>query len=196
MNASSYEVEVKIPISDKATIESILLSLGAKKTNTEIQTDVYFNHPSRSFEYTDEALRIRSRESTDDSEQNASIPTQKREMTYKGPKVDTTTKTRLELSLGISDEGDAEAILEQLGFRKVASVKKHRSFFLLNDTVISIDDVEHVGLFLELELVVESEEMIASAREVIFKQIEKLGLKSKDSIRESYLELLLRKEYS
>ena len=90
----------------------------------------------------------------------------------------------------------ADAILEQLGFQNVATVRKHRSFFLLEDTVISIDDVENVGLFLEFERVVESEDMIASAREVIFKQIERLNLNPNDSIRDSYLELYLRKEYS
>ncbi|MHA1905969.1 MAG: class IV adenylate cyclase [Candidatus Thorarchaeota archaeon] len=195
MNTSSYEVEVKLPIFNQESIESALLELGSKKTNTEIQTDVYFNHPSRSFEHTDEALRIRSRSEITELEESSSIPSQKTEMTYKGPKIDTTTKTRLELSLGISDVAIAETILEQLGFQNVATLKKRRSFYLLGDTVVSIDDVEHVGLFIELERVVESEDLIPSAREVIFEQIEKLGLNPKDSIRESYLELYLRKEH-
>ena len=195
MNAISYEVEMKIPIPDEESIESVLLKLGAKKTNIETQTDVYFDHPCRSFEQTDEALRIRSRGKITKYEESPSIPDQKTEMTYKGPKLDSTTKTRLEISLGIADIASAKTILDQLGFRNVATIRKQRSFFLLEDTVISIDSVEHVGLFLELERVVESEELIPSARELIFGQLEKLGLDSKDSIRESYLELFLRKEH-
>ena len=195
MNAISYEVEMKIPIPDEESIESVLLKLGAKKTNIETQTDVYFDHPCRSFEQTDEALRIRSRGKITKYEESPSIPDQKTEMTYKGPKLDSTTKTRLEISLGIADIASAKTILVQLGFRNVATIRKQRSFFLLEDTVISIDSVEHVGLFLELERVVESEEQIPSARELIFDQLEKLGLDSKDSIRESYLELFLRKEH-
>ena len=195
MNAISYEVEMKIPIPDEESIESVLLKLGAKKTNIETQTDVYFDHPCRSFEQTDEALRIRSRGKITKYEESPSIPDQKTEMTYKGPKLDSTTKTRLEISLGIADIASAKTILVQLGFRNVATIRKQRSFFLLEDTVISIDSVEHVGLFLELERVVESEELIPSARELIFGQLEKLGLDSKDSIRESYLELFLRKEH-
>ena len=195
MNAMSYEVEVKIPIPDEKSIESVLLKLGAKKTNIETQTDVYFDHPCRSFEETDEALRIRSRGKITKFEESPSISDQKTEMTYKGPKLDSTTKTRLEISLGIADIASAKTILDQLGFRNVATIRKQRSFFLLEDTVISIDSVEHVGLFLELERVVESEELIHSARELIFGQLEKLGLDSKDSIRESYLELFLRKEH-
>ena len=195
MNAISYEVEMKIPIPDEESIESVLLKLGAKKTNIETQTDVYFDHPCRSFEQTDEALRIRSRGKITKYEESPSIPDQKTEMTYKGPKLDSTTKTRLEISLGIADIASAKTILDQLGFRNVATIRKQRSFFLLEDTVISIDSVEHVGLFLELERVVESEELIPSARELIFGQLEKLGLDSKDSIRESYLEIFLRKEH-
>ena len=136
MNAMSYEVEVKIPIPDEKSIESVLLKLGAKKTNIETQTDVYFDHPCRSFEETDEALRIRSRGKITKFEESPSISDQKTEMTYKGPKLDSTTKTRLEISLGIADIASAKTILDQLGFRNVATIRKQRSFFLLEDTIL------------------------------------------------------------
>ncbi|MDF1538264.1 MAG: class IV adenylate cyclase [Candidatus Thorarchaeota archaeon] len=196
MNSEKYEVEVKIAVHDPLIIETSLIKLGAKKTKIESQTDAYFNHPSRDFEVTDEALRIRLIEGIPLEADSASAPVQETEVTYKGPKIDSTTKTRLELSLGIDDIDTATAILEQLGFRSVAKIRKRRSFFLFDDTVISIDDVEHVGTFLELERVVDSMELIPSARALIFSQLEKLGIMQSESIRNSYLELFLRKLHS
>ncbi len=196
MNSQSYEVEVKIAVQDSLTIEASLIKLGAKKTKTESQVDVYFSHPCRDFAKTDEAVRIRHIEGVPLEVGSASTPVQKTEVTYKGPKIDTTTKTRLELSLGIDDITTATAILEQLGFRSVAHIRKRRSFFLLDETVISIDDVEHVGMFLELERVVDSMELVSPARDFIFSQLKKLGIEQSESIRESYLEIYLRKMHS
>jgi len=193
MNALKFEVEVKISISNAEAIESALLALGAKETNVEIQTDIYFDHPCRSFAETDEAVRIRSIGDIRELRESINIPPHKTEMTYKGPKIDSTTKTRLELSLGIDDIETAKTMLVELGFRRVASIRKHRSFFLLQDTTISIDEVEDIGTFLEFERVVASEEMIPPARDLIFSQLQELGIGQNELIRDSYLELYLRK---
>ncbi len=195
MTVTDYEVEVKLPIKTEEAIIEALHKLGAVKTNTETQIDVYFDHPCRSFQETDEALRIRSREVVIKHEDHPSIPPQKTEMTYKGPKIDKSTKTRLEISLVIDNISSAKTILEELGFRNVATVEKMRSFFTYEDIVLSIDSVVQVGLFLELEKVVDSEDQIPAVKEEIFTIIEKLGLNPKDSIRESYLELFLRKQH-
>ena len=75
-----------------------------------VQRDRYFNHPSRDFAQTDEALRIR---------------TQGREtrITYKGPIVDSQTKTRREIEIPVgAHDGDDEKlaqVLVLLGFREV-----------------------------------------------------------------------------
>jgi adenylate cyclase class 2 len=115
-------------------------------------------------------------------------------MTYKGPKVDPLSKTRLELSVGLDDSREAGLILTQLGFKAVAEVTKIRSFYAIRDITVSIDDVTDVGLFLELERIVEDENQIESARNDIFEVVRELGLNPDDSIRTSYLELYLEKK--
>ena len=71
-----------------------------------IEVDRYFNHPARDFAETDEALRIRR------------IGPVNR-ITYKGPRVDTVTKTRQELELplveGEKSAADWITLLEKLG---------------------------------------------------------------------------------
>ncbi|MFW9953772.1 MAG: class IV adenylate cyclase [Candidatus Thorarchaeota archaeon] len=190
-----YEVEVKIPLVNVKNIETALLKLGATKTNTETHVDVYFNHPSRNFGETDEALRIRNRSNivvyTDSSSNLGSIS----EITYKGPKVDKTTKTRIEIAFGIDSYESASSLLTYLGFQEAATVTKNRTFFQFGNITLSIDDVESVGTFLELEQIVTSKDLIPAAREAIFALLEDLGLRRKDSIRESYLELILRKKH-
>ena len=81
-----YEVEQKFPVDDLATIAARLDMLGASVSKPKTEEDLYFAHPSRDFAETDEALRIRRKG-------DATF------ITYKGPKVDTTTKTRRELEL-------------------------------------------------------------------------------------------------
>ncbi len=112
-----YEIEQKFAIADRTALEERLRSLGAKELGQVEQADQYFNHPARDFAQTDEALRIRR-------VGRASF------VTYKGPKLDQTTKSRRELELPLgSDETTAAQFAEMLvalGFRPVAEVRKSR----------------------------------------------------------------------
>lgn len=183
-----FEVEIKIPVEDLVSIEKKIESLGATRLNQEIQLDEYFAHPCRSFSDTDEALRLRARKSLTGEEISA-------EMTYKGPKIDPLTKTRVEISIIIPDYEMQSAMLRHLGFISVATVTKQRTFYSFEGTTISLDDVENVGTFIELERVVDSPSEIGPSREVIFDIVRRLDLRPEKSIRKSYLELYLERSY-
>lgn len=190
---SIFEVEVKLPLHDVKAIESVLTDLGAKRTNSEKQIDVYLDHPCKSFGETDEALRLRTRKNiVVDSSDAHDIPDTEIEMTYKGPKIDATTKTRIELSVGVDNLEVAKALLLNLGFKDVATITKNRIFYIHKGITVSIDDIQDIGTYLELERVVNSEELIHDARKEIFQLIESMGLNPNDSIRESYLEIYLK----
>ena len=188
----SIEVEVKMPIENRKSVEEALHRIGAQRLNSETQVDVYFDHPVRAFQKTDEALRLRSRHpDVEGSERNNAIPAPY-ELTYKGPKLEARSKSRVELSVHISNIDSARSILESLGFKHVATISKRRVFYTADSITISVDDVEDVGLFLELERVVTSSHDMSPALDLIFNLIERLGLDSNDSIRTSYLELFLQ----
>ena len=91
-----YEVEQKFPVGDMASLESKLVELGAVISDPQQEKDLYYAHPARDFRTTDEALRIRR-------VGHASY------ITYKGPKVDQTTKTRREIELPLSAALSTEA---------------------------------------------------------------------------------------
>ena len=92
-----YEVELKFALPDPAAVRGELLSLGAVPHSIQTEVDTYLQHPVRSFEQTDEALRVRR--------------TGPRVfLTYKGPKIDPTTKTRTEIELEIPTAPPASPI--------------------------------------------------------------------------------------
>ncbi|OLS31199.1 MAG: hypothetical protein ThorAB25_04600 [Candidatus Thorarchaeota archaeon AB_25] len=185
----SFEVEIKVPIESSEEMKQKLLDFGASQLNSEVQVDMYFDHPCRSFQETDEAVRVRTRKPLDEAELELShAPI---ELTYKGPKIDLKTKTRLEYSVNINDATAITAILEHLGFKSVATVSKKRTFFNLREITISIDDVEHVGLFLEMESIAHEKSEIESAKRIIFDLLDELGIDQEQSVRASYLELYL-----
>jgi adenylate cyclase, class 2 len=176
------EVEQKFRIDDPDELIEACRRRGAEFGPPKTQIDTYYAHPQRDFASTDEALRIRRVE-------DASY------VTYKGPKLDRTTKTRHEIEValaGANEADDMAMLLEALGFRPVANVRKRRRKLSLAwqgcDVEISLDDVEGVGTFAELEVVTD-EAQRPRATECLRSLAAELGLRADE--RRSYLELLL-----
>jgi adenylate cyclase class 2 len=181
------EVEMKFPIVDQAALEGRLQALGARFNLSRVETDRYFNAPDRDFAVTDEALRIRQIE-------ELSV------LTYKGPKLDATTKTRteIEVPLEVGGGGAAEnmvGILKHLGYREVAVVRKARTLFHVAyqsfDVEICLDRVEDVGSYAEIEIQA-TPNQLDTARAAVLSLARELELQ--DSERRSYLELLLARK--
>jgi adenylate cyclase class 2 len=181
------EVELKVPLESPDQIRQQLKRLDALELNSEIQHDDYFDHPCRSFATSDEALRVRTRESISGIEANFAV----QELTYKGPKLDAVSKTRVELSTDLTETTNILAMLDHLGFTHVARITKRRTFYRLDKVIVSLDDVDDLGWFLELEVIVDSKDDVTSTLDQLFSIIQELGIDPKSSIRESYLELYL-----
>lgn len=172
------EVEVKVK-ADHEKVRPLLKKMGAEKVKTEIQSDTYFAAPHRDFAKTDEALRIRSLDSQ-------SV------MTYKGPKLDKVSKTREEFETPV-DEAVFTKILHALGFTEAGIVRKSREIFEAGEISVSLDSVESLGEFLEVEIMAENEKELETARQKLFEFLKQFGFGEKDSIRVSYLEMVLEK---
>jgi adenylate cyclase class 2 len=190
-----YEVEQKYPLSDGSTVEAALVRLGATWHGTAEQVDRYFNHPSRDFAVTDEALRLRR---TDDT----------LAITWKGPRLDATAKTRREIELPLVEAAVPAAalveaavpasldrwteLLEALGFRQVREVAKRRRLATVAwqgmAIEVAIDQVAGLGDFVELELLADAPGIAAAAARVESLARE-LGCTNPE--RRSYLEMLL-----
>ena len=170
------EVEVKAKINSFEEMKKKLETLGAEKTKTEFQEDIYFASPIVDFAKTDEALRIRT------TDNNTFI-------TYKGPKLNDEAKTRKEVEMTIESSEKAKDIFEEIGFRKVRTVRKNRQYYRYENFEISLDDVEGLSPYMEIEIEVSEGEDYSEAQNKIFELFEKLGI-TDGFERTSYMELL------
>ncbi len=188
-----YEVEQKFRVGDVAAIEEKLVKLAARFREPVEQVDRYFSHPCRDFARTDEALRIR-RVGDDVA------------VTWKGPRIDSATKTRREMELGLAAAaplpggprgGQATLdrwteLLEALGFRRVRDVAKRRRTARVpwqgTEVEVALDSVVGLGEFVELELQASQGE-VPQAIACLESLARALGCEGTE--RRSYLELLI-----
>ena len=174
------EDEVKAKIDNFEDIEKELKKIGARKSKKEFQKDIYFNSPVADFAKSDEALRIRiTRENNNE----------KIFITYKGPKIDKNSKTRKEIEMKIEDGEKCSEIFEALGFKKVRNVIKTRQYYNYENFEISLDDVEGLDPYMEIEIALKDNQDYNEAQNSIFELFKKLGINDGFE-RTSYLELL------
>ncbi len=182
-----FEVEQKFPITgDPLDLLERMTAVGAIPAETVFQQDLYFNHPSRDFAVTDEALRIRTI-----GKQNY--------VTYKGPKLDPRVKTRQEIELPLGDGAEISdqfgQMLVQLGFRAVRPVRKERTLWRLRwedrDWELAWDDVEGLGTFLEIETITPDQADLPPLQDLLLRLARLLRLQKSE--RKSYLEMMLEK---
>jgi adenylate cyclase class 2 len=170
------EVELKVKIPSLDNVRAALVSRHATFLGRVHEHDIYYNAPHRDFGVTDEAVRVRY---TDD----------RAVVTYKGPKIKKYgLKAREELNFGVESGPDFETMLDRLGFTKTADVNKWRETYRFDGATISLDAVDELGTFAEIEIMVGNEENNPTKQ--IGKIAHEIGADG-EPILESYLELLL-----
>jgi len=182
----TLEVELKFPVPDPAEAEGRIANTGAKLVRAGVEKDLYFNHPSRDFAQTDEALRIR----TTDKESR---------ITWKGPVLGPVVRTRQEIEVPLDADQQCPRqlarILARLGFREVRTVRKSRLVYRLirdNQQVeFSVDTVDELGSFVEIETLCDEDDR-RTAEQLVLKLAEELGFRSSE--KRSYLDLLLEQD--
>jgi adenylate cyclase class 2 len=172
----SIEIEVKAYANNLSDIEKRLRKHNAHYVGSFVEIDKYFNSPVHDFAESDEALRIRR------TNKGTFI-------TYKGPKIDTNSKTREEVEIEIFDGNSMEKLIKKLGFVHVDTVKKIRRKYIYRKFEISLDNVRNLGDFVEVET---RGKNIQKCRNSIIRFLASMGLNRYE--RRSYLELLLSRK--
>ena len=188
------EVEQKFRVDDLQAVAARLSELGAVEGDAVRQVDTYYAHPSRDFAATDEALRIRR-------VGDRSV------ITYKGPKLDATTKTRREIEVPLGSEASGSeswaGMLVALGFAVAGCVEKVRiPYALVVETLeveIALDQVTGLGTYVEVEVLTDDESTL-KAEAVVASVASELGLSWSGQRGlvalepRSYIELLLLRD--
>lgn len=188
------EIEIKIPLdapfSPLDVISNLLHEFGNSSEQIN-QVDYYFSSPIHDFAITDEAVRVRQIHTESGNE--------KTELTYKGPKQGNSMKIREEITVKTSDGTNAKKFLHCLGFNLFAVVKKKRMNWFVSNFAISVDEVEDLGSFLEIEILTptDNSEIIRKNKEQIINLVKKiLPNWSGEDERKSYLELLMARQFN
>jgi len=173
------EVELKVKIPSLDPVRDQLIRKGAQSRGKVHEHDIYYNAPHRDFGQTDEAVRVRY---TDD---HAVV-------TYKGPKIKKFgLKAREELNVAVESGKTFETMLDRLGFTRTLEVNKGRETFTIGKASVSLDSVDGLGTFAEIEVITENEADNPTAQ--IEKIAKEIGVNG-EPILASYLELLLAKK--
>ena len=163
-------VEIKARVNDFDTVQSLVEKIADSGPIDILQEDTFFNCRKgrlklRKFSDSDGELIYYDRE-------NSSEPT---ECTYTIVKI---------------SEPDAvsKVLGESLGVRGV--VQKRRTLFTTGQTRIHLDDVEGLGKFIELEVVLSPEQSMSEGRSITISLMEKLGISEADLIDCAYIDMI------
>jgi len=172
------EVELKVKVPSLDPVREQLVRKHARSCGKVHEHDIYYNAPHRDFGQTDEAVRVRY---TDD---HAVV-------TYKGPKIKKFgLKAREELNFAVESGETFATMLDRLGFTKTLEVNKWRETWKVGTATISLDTVEGLGTFAEIEVITKNED--ENPTDQIGKIAKEIGVEG-EPILASYLEMLLAK---
>lgn len=178
------EIELKLPLLNGDEVIKYL-SRNAKFAFESFQHDVYYNPAHRNFledeDNVNEWLRIR-------------VAEEKAQINYKDWQPhDTKIKTHCtEYETNVDSYDQLQKILSALNFTKLVEVKKTRQAWNYMDVEISIDSVEGLGDFIELEYKGKLNDVVA-VRKVLFEVLQKLGARTEELDIRGYPYLLMEK---
>jgi adenylate cyclase, class 2 len=169
------EIEAKIKVADFAPVRQRLEQCSAKFRCSVLETNTFFDRDDRSLFAKDQGLRLRH---TRDRKTNAEAAI----ITFKGPRQPGRLKRREELELTVDNAVSAIALLESLGFSRVVTFQKRRESWDLGKCHVELDEMPHVGTFVEIE---------GPDETAVLKVRDQLLLSENPLVRASYLGLLM-----
>ena len=167
------EVEAKVALDGPEALRATLHRLGAAASSPVVEVDVFFAHPQRDLAAADEALRLRG--------DPAGF-----ELTHKGPRQPGAYKAREERTVRLAD--DPTALLAALGFRPTVRLRKTRERHRLGTLEVTLDHVEGLGWFAEVEALGSDARTAEAAVQAAMRE---LGLDGRPRVTGSYVELAL-----
>lgn len=169
------EMELKVRLTDKAEIIKQLEQKVCQWTEPSHQEDIIYIKRDIEKALGLPVFRIRKTE-------NKTI------LTLKIQERDLNTAKELELE--ISDDRIMHQMLQELGFDAKVEVKKKRRDTVYRGYTISIDEVERLGDFLEIEKIAADDAEREKEYDKMMKILIELGLRAEDIVTEKYFQMI------
>jgi adenylate cyclase class 2 len=168
------EIEAKMRLADHSAAHEALRRLGAQPLGKIFETNVFLDTPDRHLLHGGSGLRVRRNHHVDSGRDELVI-------TYKGPLEAGPLKSRPEIEVTVNDFDRALALLEHLGYAPNLRFEKRRESWKLDGCKIELDELPHLGHFIEIE---------GPDEPTVMRVRERLGLAGAPLERRSYAELL------
>lgn len=186
MAYGNKEIEIKTPISRSKYLRIWrILKKEAKFVKSSKQVDTYYSPQGKRFlkpRYPYEWLSLRER---------AGKITINYKHWYPEGKEVTTFCDEYESEVG--DKIQLQKLLSALKFEKLVSVEKVRLIFVKNDLEIALDNVKHLGYFIEIESL-KNTGGVKNTRKVLLDYARKLGVGDIVNVPGGYAAELMRKK--
>jgi adenylate cyclase, class 2 len=174
------EIEAKFAVDSFADIEKLFVF-----ENLVFQQDVYYQHPNRDFNKTNERLRVRKIDYNGQQEYW---------LCYKSGNE---TKSEIRKELDFEVKAKIIDIFKILDIKELVTVEKYRRFTSVGDVTITLDEVVGLGKFVEIEMLVDDTLPNLPSRKkqaisIINKTGKEMGLKTQE--KRSYAKMMLEKK--
>jgi predicted adenylyl cyclase CyaB len=163
-------IEIKAPLNNRAAAEAVAIRLGASSPEIIHQEDIFFSCDGARLK-----LRI--------------LGAHRGELIrYQRSDVPDARCSRYEIARTLDPQILMEILTQTLGVAGV--VKKTRMLYLIGQTRLHIDEVEELGTFLELEVVLRDGQTEAEGKGIVTNLMSEFGIEKHNLISEAYVDLL------
>lgn len=168
------EMEAKMKLENVERMVGVLKEQGAVQVGEYFETNAFYDTDDRTLLAADEGLRIRIAQELHTGKTRCMI-------THKGPNDYGPLKSRPETELEVASADSAALLLERLGYVRHLRFQKRRLSFRLDGCKIELDEIPHLGHFIEIE---------GPDSETILRMRDRLGLAKSPLIKTSYVAML------
>jgi len=169
------EIEAKVRAASPESVRRRMAGRGAAGGETVLEVNRLFDDPRRSLRLAGAALRLREERRPGDGALLRAL------VTYKGPRRPGPLKRRPEFETAVADAGALRTILEALGLAETFRYDKRRTAWHDGDCEVVLDEVPHLGWFVEVE---------GPSEAAVLARLADLGLGGEPLISRTYIELL------
>ena len=171
----AVEIEAKMAVPELGPVRDRLRQRGAEPIGRFCEVNSFFDTQGHALLVDGKGLRLRLNRNVDTGAQTNVI-------TYKGPLQQGSLKAREEVELTVDNTGDAVELLKRLGFHLTLSFEKRRESWRLGACRVELDEVPHLGQFVEIE---------GPDEATVLRERESLGLSNRSIVKASYIGLLM-----
>lgn len=172
----TFEVELKARLAEPAAIEAQAARLGIFEKET-YKEDIYFRRRGDTSSVPADRYRLRR-------EGGQAIVTFKQKMLLDGIEVNE------EVEFEVDDAHAFFQFTDHFGFEPFVVKRKKSRVYRVGRAHVELNEIEHLGHFVEIEILCDEEDQVAVARIEVTRLLNQLGLSTEDLEPRFYIDML------